>query len=344
MKFGFGLLFSVLVCLTAAAQAPPKKVDQIVARVNEDIILKSDMDRELDIRRVQYRDQGLDPARIEQEIANEDSKTVLRDLIDRALLLQVARELDFNADLELLKTMEELRVQQKVTTIEELEKRIVEQFGDVDEFKNDIRTRYLTQRVIDSQVYGRIVITNEEMKSYYDANAKEFDRPAGVRLSEIVILVDRRLPDQVATQKKKAEEALAAIKKGESFEDIAEKYSEVETALKGGDLGFRPRTELNEETIKLVDSLAKNQTTDIIEYANELVIYKVTDKHDGGILPFELAQEFIWRIKMGEQAPDKVREFLTRLRETGFVDVKEGFTDVSAPAKKQTGEAAAATP
>jgi hypothetical protein len=60
----------------------------------------------------------------------------------------------------------------------------------------------------------------------------------------------------------------------------------------------------------------------------------VTDKHYGGILSFELAQNFIWSAIMSKVAPEKVREFLTRQRQEGFVDVKEGFQDAGAPPKK----------
>ena len=62
------------------------------------------------------------------------------------------------------------------------------------------------------------------MRKYYDEHTSEFDKPAGVRVAEITVLVDRRLPDQVATQRKKIEEALAAVKKGDNFAEIAEKY------------------------------------------------------------------------------------------------------------------------
>ena len=70
--------------------------------------------------------------------------------------------------------------------------------------------------------------------------------------------------------------------------------------------------------------------TDILEASDAFVIYKVTDRHNGGVLSFDLARKYIWPELMGKVAPPKVREFLSKLRETGFVDVKEGFTDVGA--------------
>lgn len=319
------------------------KIEQIVARVNSDIILKSEVDRELELRRLRMAEQGMDAAQIAQAMP-EQERTVVRDLIDKALLLQVAKEAGLNADLDVLKTMEQLREERKFATMDDLERAIIKDYGDLEEFKNDIRSEYLTRQVIEHEVYGRIVVTNEEMRKYYDEHQQEFDKPAGIRIAEITVLIDRRLPDQVATQRKKVEDALAAIKKGDDFGEVALKYSEVSSAEKGGDVGFIAgdlKEQTNEQVAKALEGLGKGQTTDIIEFDDALTIFKVTDKHNGGILSFELAQGAIWNELMSRVAPDKVREFLTRLRDEGFVDVKEGFADVGARAKP--GKTASAT-
>ena len=338
------LLLTAVAVSSAAAQQGPKKIEQIAARVNADIILKSDVDREIDLMRYEKSQQGLDPAQVAKEL-QEDSKDVLRNLIDKALLMQIAKDAGLSAELDVQKTMEELRVDKKFATMDELEKAIIKDYGDLDEFKNDIRTKFLTQQVIDHEVVGRIIITQEEMRKYYDEHQKEFDKPAGVRVAEITVLVDRRLPDQVATQRKKIEEALAAIKKGDDFGDVAEKYSEVSTAEKGGDIGFIAgdlKEQVNEDVAKALEGLGKNQSTDIVEFNDAFTIFKVTDKHNGGILSYDLAQNFIWNNLMNKMAPDKIREYLAKLRDDGFVDVKPGFQDSGATTKSR--KSASATP
>jgi peptidyl-prolyl cis-trans isomerase SurA len=338
------LLLTAVAVSSAAAQQGPRKIEQIAARVNADIILKSDVDREIDLMRYEKSQQGLDPAQVAKEL-QEDSKDVLRNLIDKALLMQIAKDAGLSAELDVQKTMEELRVDKKFATMDELEKAIIKDYGDLDEFKNDIRTKFLTQQVIDHEVVGRIIITQEEMRKYYDEHQKEFDKPAGVRVAEITVLVDRRLPDQVATQRKKIEEALAAIKKGDDFGDVAEKYSEVSTAEKGGDIGFIAgdlKEQVNEDVAKALEGLGKNQSTDIVEFNDAFTIFKVTDKHNGGILSYDLAQNFIWNNLMNKMAPDKIREYLAKLRDDGFVDVKPGFQDSGATTKSR--KSASATP
>src|SRR2546421_370955 len=84
-------------------------------------------------------------------------------------------------------------------------------------------------QVLQREVYPRVTITMEEARKYYDSHVKDFDRPAGIRVREITIITENRSPEQVANQRKKAEEALAAIKKGDDFGQVADKYSESET-------------------------------------------------------------------------------------------------------------------
>jgi peptidyl-prolyl cis-trans isomerase SurA len=333
------LLTAVAACPVVAQQSQaPKKIEQIAARVNGDIILKSDVDREIELMRYEKSQQGLDPAQVAREL-EEDTKDVLRNLIDKVLLVQIAKEAGLSAELDVQKTMEELRVDKKFATMEDLEKAILKDYGDIDEFKNDIRTKFLTQQVIDHEVIGRVVITQEEMRKYYDEHQKEFDKPAGVRVAEITVLVDRRLPDQVATQRKKIEEALAAVKKGDNFADVAEKYSEVSTAEKGGDIGFIAgdlKEQVNEDVAKALEGLQKNQYTEVVEFNDAFTIFKITDKHNGGILSFELAQNFIWSMLMNDIAPAKIRDYLMKLREDGFVDVKAGYQDTGSPKSKKS--------
>jgi len=326
----FSLGLAIIVALPAAAQ---QKIEQIAARVNGDIILKSEIDRELENMRGEMMQQpGMDPSKLEREMA-EQSKLVLRNLIDRTLLLQIAKEANLNADTDVEKTLEDLRVERKFATREELEKAIIKDYGDLDEFKNDIRTKFLTQQVIEHEVYGRMVVTSEEMRKYYEEHQMDFDRPAGIRISEITVLVDRRLPDQVAVQRKKVEDALAAVKRGDNFEEVAEKYSEVVTAERGGDMGFVSgdlKQNLNEDIAKALEGLDKGQVTNIVEFNDAFTFFKVTDKHTGGILSFDLAQREIQYTLLSKAAPDKVRAFLTELREQAFVEVKPGFQDLGA--------------
>ena len=329
------ILFSTLLSGTAGAQT--KTLEEIVAWVNNDIILKSEYER----RKAQLREElaqpaprgrGLQGAQLEQAF-NEQSKVLLQQLIDETLLLQQAKDMGLTADIEITKTMDRLRQEQKLDSFEALEKEIVGQGYNLDEFKQNIRVQYLTSQVLQREVYPRVTITMEEARKYYDSHVKDFDRPAGIRVREITIITENRSPEQVANQRKKAEEALAAIKKGDDFGQVADKYSESETPREGGDLGFFAKGELSPVLETVTDKLEKGQVSDIIPVQGAFMIIKVDDKHNGGILPFELAQKEIFDRLWQQAVPGKVREYLTKLRTTGFIRVAEGYVDTGAADK-----------
>lgn len=317
----------LLVAGTVLAQ---KTLDEIVVRVNGDIILRSEVENaKATLRNDLAQGQKLQGVQLEQAVT-EQSKFVLRDLIDQNLLVQQAKEMGLNADLEVVKTMERMRQEYKFDSLEALEKAIVEQGLSMDDYKQQIRTRYLTSQVLGREVYPRIIITNEEIRKYYDANQKNFDRPAGVQLSEITISTENKAPEEIEAQKKKAGDALAAVKKGDDFGETARKFSEAPTAQDGGVLGFFPKGQLAKPLEDAVANLEKGQTSDLLTLPYGFVILKVDDKHTGGILSFELAQKEIQDILFQQNVQPKIREYLTKLRCDGFVELpKPEYVDAS---------------
>src|SRR5207237_10594870 len=178
-----------------------------------------------------------------------------------------------------------------------------------------------------------VVITTEDMRKYYEANLKNFDRPAGIRVREISVYTENRGPAEKESQKKKIEEALAAVKKGDNFAEVASKYSESQTAQDGGDLGFFVKGELAKPLEDVAAKLQKGQVSDIIALNGAFMILKVEDKHEGGVLPFELAQKEVQDIIWQQGVQPKIREYLTKLRSDGFMKVADGYTDLGQPSK-----------
>ena len=133
-------------------------------------------------------------------------------------------------------------------------------------------------------------------------------------------------------------EALEKLKKGEDFGEVARKYSEDGSAQAGGDLGFVPKQDdgtyglASPEMEETATKLAKGQITDVLTNPvnHTLLIIKVFERHNGGILPFDLAQNEIYGELMDVRAEPRVRAYLTKLRAEGFVEVAKGFSDTGA--------------
>jgi parvulin-like peptidyl-prolyl isomerase len=343
-KSGKALLAAIILLSTLfaahAALAQTKNVEQIIAWVNKDIILKSEYDNRLAQLRAELADpqrgQGLKGAQLEQAVT-EQSKGLLQRLIDETLLVQQATEMGLTADIEIVKNMDKLRQEQKLPSMEALEAEIVKQMP-LEDFKQNLRVQYLTSQVLQREVYGRVIITNADIMDYYEKHKKDFDRPAGVRLREITIITENRGPEEIASQRKKMEEAVAAIKKGDDFGEVAAKYSESQTAQDGGDLGFVAKNDFAQLAPwleEVANKLDKGQVSDIIPVQGAFMIVKLDDKHNGGLLPFELAQKEVQDTLWRQGVPAKTKEYLTKLRLDGFVKTADGYTDTGAPEKTE---------
>ena len=318
------LVAFIVMALPAPAQ---RIVDEIIAVVNSDVILKSELAAEMNVMELTLAD-NLQGAELEAALL-VGQEHLLRDLIDRDLLRQKADEYGIDASLEVIRTLDQLRQDYDFETLEELEAAISSQGDSIEEYRLMIETSYKTEMVVNQEVYGSIIITNEEAREYYDANMEQYDRPSGIRLQEIVILRGET-PESQEEAQVEAEAALTRVREGEEFASVAAEVSASQTAQMGGDLGFFETGELSELYEEYAAELGRNQISDIIELPDALVILRLLDRHDGGILVFELAFQEIQNYLIGLQAEDVFRAYLSELRDLAFIDLVEGYIDSGA--------------
>jgi len=336
-SFRTAVILGVVLAAVAPITARPSQVvvDEIIATVNSEIILKSEYEEQLSVVDQQLDQAGLQGA--ERERVREDARNnLLRDLIDQSLIRQKAEEYGVDVEIDVLREMEQLRQEYNFDTIEELDAAIIAQGESPQDYRDLFRTRYYSDAVLGQEVYSRMTVTNEEAREVYDADPEAFDSPAGVRLQEIVI---QRVPGDPALDqeaRERAEEALERIRGGEDFASVAGEVSEASTRDYGGDLGFFEDGELSTFYENASSQLRRNQVSEVLEASDAYIILKVQDRHEGGILPFELAMQEIQNRIFSERANDAVREYLYQLREEGFIEIREGYVDTGA---REEGEA-----
>src|SRR6476646_7194131 len=214
----FSPLAFVALLLVPALVSADTGVEEIVARVNNSIITRSQYQHE----EKQLRDEaGQDPTHADEIIA-QGEKDVLRGLIDRQLLLEKGKELGVTADTEVIKRLDDIRKQMKLASLDDLEKAAAAQGVSFEDYKQNMKVEIITQQVIQREVGPRIHVTNPEIRKFYEENKSQLARPEAVRLSEILISTDEAGNDEqkLAAAKAKAEELLKQIRAGACFEDI----------------------------------------------------------------------------------------------------------------------------
>ncbi len=329
------------VCLACAAAfaADNSVVEEIIVRVNNAIITRSEVikSREQTIQEI-HEKLGNGP-QADEEIKKHD-KDLLRDMIDQQLLVQKAQDLGISGDTELIKRLDEIRKSMNLPDMDALEKAATAQGVSYEDFKQNLRNQIVTQMVIQREVGSHIQITPEEVKKFYDQHQKEFERPETIRLSEILIStqqpsVDKNSPgladaQTLAAAQKKADEALAAIKGGQKFEDVAKKYSDGPTAAQGGDLGEFKRGTMAKELEDRTFAMKPGDVTDVIRTRQGFVILKVTEHYPAGVPPMKAVEPNIQEALYYDKLQPALREYLTKLREQAYIDIKPGFVDSGA--------------
>jgi len=342
------LLASAVLLLVAGLRAD-NIVDEIIARVNNQIITRSDMEkaRQTNLEELKQRFPS-----DWQEKWTRAQNDILRDLIDQQLLLARGDELGITGQTEVVKRLNQLRQQMNLASIDDLEAEAKKQGVSYEDFKEQIRIGAVTQQVIAQEVGGKIHISNEDVQDWYNKHQKELEGPEEVGLSEIMVATqparqnvedkdkqaavqnqDKQLPEdpaKVAEAQAKANQILEQLKKGAKFEDLAKKSSDGPTASQGGSLGNFKRGELAKDLEDKTFSLKAGENTDVIRTRQGFIILKVTGHRPAGVPPVKDISDRIREAIYSERLEPAARAYLTKLREQAYIDIKSGYSDTGA--------------
>jgi peptidyl-prolyl cis-trans isomerase SurA len=320
-----------------------KTVEEIIARVNNEIITRSEYDRE--------RQKAVEEAKSEcenrctpeqlQSKIEDRQKNTLRELVDQALLVQRAKDMGVNVEAEVIKRLDAIRVQNKMKTMEELEDAVKSSGVNFEDFKNGIRNGLQTQRVIGSEVGSHINVSDEEIAKYYEAHKSEFVRPEQVALREIVVNTEGKKPEEIPDLKKKADLALKRVQDGEDFGEIAKRLSDGSTKSQGGFLGVYKRGELSKELEDRVFKMKRNELTEVMETKQGFLVLQVLEHYDEGQQSLAKVKNEVNEKIYSERMEPAMREYLKTLREQSYVVIKPGYQDIAGGGSSEIQEVSA---
>ncbi|MGA7525207.1 MAG: peptidyl-prolyl cis-trans isomerase [Acidobacteriaceae bacterium] len=302
-------------------------VEDIAARVNDQVISKSDYDRAEQELEQEARQQSWSQAEL-----MEQRRDLMRSLIDNQLLLSKGKELGINGETEVIKRLDDMRKQYHLASLEDLQKAAEAQGVSFEDLKEQIRENVIRSEVISQEVGSHIQVAPSEVRNYYERHQQEFEKPEEERLSEILIATPN--PDdaaQVAEAKKRADGIEARLKGGADFATVAKADSGGPTAGQGGDLGEFKREDLHsKELADATFGLPAGEFTQPIQTRQGWLILKVTEHQKGGVEPLDSVQNQIQeQIGMAKMEP-ALREYLTKLRNEASIDVRAPYFDSGA--------------
>jgi parvulin-like peptidyl-prolyl isomerase len=345
MIFKFVVPSLAILTITATAQTTPvpvvKTVEEIAAKVNGDIITRGELDEKYKMIEQQAAQAGLKGAKLEQAVKEADAN-VLREEIDTLLLVQKGKDMPgVSVDADVTKYFQNLQSQYKFNDADKFHEWLQKESGmSYDELKDRKKRDLLAQKVVGYEVASRVSVPETDLQKYYDEHKSEYMRDEEVFLSQILISTEGKNAAQAATAEARANDLAARARKGEKFSDLARDNSDdPETAQTGGYIGApSKRGTLRPELEAIVFKEKKGFIAGPLKLTTPpgFLILKVEEHYEAGQASFEEVREEVQNAVVGPRMEPKVREYLTRLRQEAFLQIKDGYVDSGAAPGKDT--------
>jgi peptidyl-prolyl cis-trans isomerase SurA len=343
------LVSMALSCSAVFAAGPPPAdvketgpgvVEEIVAKVNGDIVTRTELERGRRQLIEELTKQGAKGVALQQEVKKREPD-ILRARIDEMLLVQKGKELSISVDNEVNKYLAEIQKQSGIAEIDKFQQFIRDNLGMLyEDYKAEIKNQYLRQRVLGQEVFSRVQIPRADLQKYYEEHKGEFVRQEQAFLREIFISTEGKDAAGKAAAEKKAKDLVARARKGEKFFELARDNSDSVTAKSGGDLGGYKPGEMSKDLDQIVFGHDRGYVTDPIPRMppspQGFLILKVEEKFKAGQASFEDVENEVREKVAAPKTEPAIREYLTKLRENAFLEIKEGYVDSGAAPGKDT--------
>jgi peptidyl-prolyl cis-trans isomerase SurA len=304
-------------------------IEQILVKINGEIITKTDLEqRQIAALRQRPEVQNLrgDDAAL-AKLLSDVTPQVIVDAVDEMLLLQRGKELGYAMGDEQFKgIIENIRKENKIETDEQFAEALKGEGMTMLDLRRQLEKQMLVSRVQQTEVMGKIGVTEEEVKAYYEAHKDEFASTPQVTLREILIAVPSTeagtsvgLDEEART---KADEVRKRLVAGEPFPRMAADASDSSSKANGGLLGEIPWTDISPELQKELQPMKAGDITRVLRTPRGYQILKVDARADGTMKTLEEAREKVSEAVFEGKRRGEFAKYLAKLRTQAIIEWK----------------------
>ncbi|MFC1489533.1 peptidylprolyl isomerase [Thermodesulfobacteriota bacterium] len=274
----FYLLYTFFAAFPVIAKAESLEiVDRIVAVVNDEIILLSELNHELKPYEDQIKASGypLDKQRTMLFKVRED---ILNNLVNQKLTDKEIEALDIKiSEKEIDNTIERIK-EDRLITDEELIDGLASEDMTMEEYREKIKEQILRSKLVNYQVKSKIVITKEDIEACYKRDIDKYSGETKYHLSNILMQVPPSASEAEKLEvNEKMESVLSRLNKGESFSDLANAYSESSSTADGGYLGLFKIDALLPQLQEAIKGMKAGEFTSILDTDQGYQIFYISE-------------------------------------------------------------------
>jgi parvulin-like peptidyl-prolyl isomerase len=312
------LMGIALACIFCATHVQAEVVERIVAKVNGEIVTKTQLEREL---RVVLERLGPAPsAEEEQRRLTELRQQILNRIIDNILIMQVARDRGLRVPPRYFQEYKATIMKESNIETEDEFQRQIELAGMKEaDLQKQFEENLLVQEIRRMEVDNKISLTEPEVDKYYRDHITDYTEAAKVRLREVVVRFEE---GGEAAAEEKARRLLQDIQQGADFAEVARRHSDANSREAGGDLGYFEKRELAEPLAEVAFQLAPGDISDIIRFESSLRIIRVEEKTEEKTMTLDSVRKEIGNALFQEKLQERTVRYLRQLREQAIIEIK----------------------
>jgi peptidyl-prolyl cis-trans isomerase SurA len=304
----FASIFSVFALLSTAWASPGEVIDRIVAVVNGEIITLYEVDERA--RPLVSQTGGTDFEK--SRLLDQARQRVIEAMIDDLLIKQEAQRLGVSvSDMEIQNQVRQLKDSNNLSE-EQFASSLLLQGMTRADYEKMLRDDILKQKILGAMVRRKVVITEQEIREYYEAHQSEFSRGKKVRLKLIVL--PRGLD---------ADELHEQISSGRiTFEEAARKYSIGPGSEQGGALGEVEWKDISDHWREVLDGIGSGEMSKPFAFDQNTVILQLDSKQPGERAELDEVRAEISERLYRPKLEERFKEYIQTLRKRAVLDIR----------------------
>lgn len=333
------MLRSGLALLAAFALVAPARaeiIEQVLVKVNGDIITKTDLEARQVAALRQRVNQDVDPEMLKNDeqlrkILAEITPRILVEAIDELLMVQLAKERGYSLRDEQFKDwLSNLRREQNLQDDAKFQQALQQEGMTLDDLRRNVERSFMIQQIQRDEVGSKLSITEEEARQYYLTHPHEFTEEAKVTLREILIETPASTQQGQAginvaqddAARAKAASVRSRILAGEDFATLVAEVSAAGSKANAGLIGPIPMQQLSESLQKLLASMKPGEVTPPIRTSQGYQILKLESMTESAVQSFDSVRDIVAERVHNARQRQEVRRFLTRVRDQAIIEWK----------------------
>lgn len=305
-------------------------VEQILVKVNGEIFTKTDLEAR-QVSALRQMGQNVDPktgpsdAQLRQML-DETTPELIVGVIDEMLVVQRGRELGYRmGDDQFQSILESIKKDNKIENDEQFQDALQQENMTMADLRKSLERQMIFSRVQQNEVIGRIGVSDEEARRYYDAHLSEFTSPQTIALREIFVAIQGDAAATVADDtaaRQKASEIRSRALGGDSFEKLAADFSDSPSRANAGLIGPLSVSDLSPELRTILETMKPGDITDLLRSGRGYQVLKLESRSAAEILPFDKAREDISNRVFTAKRTEEFQKYLDKLRAQSIIEWK----------------------